>query len=145
MEHQTMTAFARTAFPVVAGLFVACGVLQVFLAGIGVFDARTGFEAHRYFGYLFGWLTIILLVLALAGRLGRTLIGLSVLLIVLFALQSVFIALRADAPQIAALHPVNGFAILAAGVVATRISWRARATASGRDAVRADLAVTEAG
>ena len=29
---------ARTAYPVVAGLFVACAIIQVFLAGLGVFD-----------------------------------------------------------------------------------------------------------
>lgn len=141
-----MASFARSAFPVVAGLFVACGVLQVFLAGIGVFDLRVGFDGHRNFGYLFGWLTIILLVLALAGRLGRTLVGLSVLLIAQFALQSVFVLFRADAPAIAALHPVNGFAILAVGVIATRISWAARRQARPASGpVRRDDAVAEAG
>jgi len=141
-----MATFARSAFPVIAGLFVACGVLQVFLAGIGVFDLRAGFDGHRNFGYLFGWLTIILLVLALAGRLGRTLVGLSVLLVVQFALQSVFVVFRADAPAIAALHPVNGFAILAVGVIAARISWAARRQAQpAPDPVRPDDAVAEAG
>jgi hypothetical protein len=122
-----MGSFARIAFPIAAGLFVASGVFQVFLAGLGVFDARAGFEGHRNFGYLFGWLTVVMLVLALAGRLGRTLVGLSALLIVMFALQSVFVVLRADAPQVAALHPVNGFGIIIVGIVATRLSWAARA------------------
>jgi hypothetical protein len=49
-----------------------------------------------------------------------------VLLLVQFALQSVFVALRADLPAVAALHPLNGFAILGVGVVAMRESWARR-------------------
>jgi hypothetical protein len=45
---------------------------------------------------------------------------------VLFALQSVFVALRADLPALAALHPLNGFAILAVAGVTTRLSWAVR-------------------
>ena len=48
------------------------------------------------------------------------------LLLVLFALQSVFVALRADMPAVAALHPLNGFLILAVGVVTARASWAVR-------------------
>ena len=53
--------------------------------------------------------------------------GLAVLLLVQFALQSVFIALREDMPAVAALHPVNGFFILAVAGIATWTSWKARA------------------
>lgn len=126
-----MRTFAQTAYPIVAGLFVACAIVQVFLAGLGVFDSPTAFVTHRGFGYTFGWLTLVLLVVALAGRMPRRFVGLSVLLLVLFALQSVFVALRDDLPAIAALHPLNGFSILGAGVVATRASWLYRRAATG--------------
>lgn len=119
-------SFARNALPVVAGLFVACAILQVFLAGLGVFDDPKSFVDHRFWGYTFGWLTIVMLVLALLGRLPRRIVGLTVLLIVLFTLQSVLVAVRADMPAVAALHPVNGFLILAVGAVATRVAWLAR-------------------
>ena len=89
---------ARTAYPVVAGLFVACAVIQVFLAGLGVFDDPSSFITHRNFGYMIGWLTLVLLVVALVGRMPRRFIGLAVLLLVLFSLQSVFVALREDMP-----------------------------------------------
>ncbi|HSL33361.1 MAG TPA: DUF6220 domain-containing protein [Candidatus Limnocylindrales bacterium] len=125
-----MRTFAHTAYPAVAGLFVACAVVQVFLAGLGVFDSPTAFVTHRGFGYTFGWLTLVLLVVALTGRMPRRFVGLSVLLLVLFALQSVFVALRDDLPALAALHPVNGFFILGVAVVATRLSWLARREAS---------------
>ena len=96
---------ARTAYPLVAGLFVACAVIQVFLAGLGVFDDASSFITHRNFGYMFGWLTLVLLVIALVGRMPRRIVGLAVLLLVLFSLQSVFVALREDMPAVAALHP----------------------------------------
>lgn len=126
-----MRGFARSALPVVAGLFVACTVIQVFLAGLGVFYRDSAFADHAGFGYLFGWLTLVLLVLALAARSSRWIAGLAALTLVLFAFQSVFVALRADAPMVAALHPLNGFAILLVGVVLTRLAWLERSAVAG--------------
>ena len=117
---------ARRIFPIVAGLFAACAVLQVFLAGMGVFDNPRSFIDHRNFGYMFGWLTLVLLVLAIAGRMGRRFVGGSVLLLTLFAFQSVFVALRGDLPAVAALHPLNGFGILGLALLTTWASWRVR-------------------
>jgi hypothetical protein len=104
----------------VAWLFVACLVVQVFLAGLGVFDSPSAFITHRDFGYLFGLLTIVLIVLALVGRLPRAFLGWSALLLGLFALQSVFVLFRTSVPAIAALHPVNGFLILLIAVNVAR-------------------------
>ena len=119
-------SFARLALPIAACAFVACAVVQVFLAGLGVFDDPASFITHRQFGYMFGWLTLAVLVLALVGQAPRRIVGLSLLLLVLFAFQSVFVVLRADLPAIAALHPLNGFAILGLGVVITRQAWAVR-------------------
>ena len=135
-------SFARRALPIVAGLFVACGIVQVFLAGLGVFSDPASFVTHREFGYLLGWFTLAILVLALVGRERRLVVGLSVLLLVQFTLQSVFVALRTDMPTIAALHPVNGFLILVVGLVISRLAWVARHEsgplgASARDAAAA--------
>lgn len=65
----------------------------------------------------------MLLVLALLGRLPRPLLAGSTLLLGLFFLQSIFIALRERAPALAALHPLNGFAIL---FVALSVAWSSR-------------------
>ena len=46
------------------------------------------------------------------------------LLLVLFALQSVFVAIRGDYPTVAALHPVNGFLILLVGIIMGIDAWR---------------------
>jgi hypothetical protein len=117
---------ARSAFPFVAGLFTACTVIQVFLAGLGIFDDPSAFITHREFGYLFGWLPLVMLGVALVGRLPRRFAGLSALLFVLFILQSVFVALRESMPAVAALHPLNGFLILALAALTTWLSWQNR-------------------
>lgn len=126
-----MISPARLALPVVGALFAICVVAQVFLAGLGVFSDPRSFITHRDFGYLFGMLTPVVLVLALVGRQPRRVTGLSALLLGLFALQSVFIALRSDAPVVAALHPLNGFLILLVALVLTRASWATRAEPVG--------------
>ena len=134
---------AYTALAVVAWLFAACIVVQVFLAGLGVFDGPQRFETHRDFGYLFGWLTLVMVIIAAAGRLGRVLIGLSLLALVQFFLQSIFILFREDQPAIAALHPVNGVLLLVVAIAIGRRAWAGRqAAARAREA--ASLAPAEA-
>jgi hypothetical protein len=118
----------RIAYIGIAWLFLACVVVQVFLAGLGVFAGGQNFSLHREFGYVFGWLTLVLLLLGVGGRLGRRWIGLSALLLVLFAFQSVFVALREVLPAVAALHPVNALAIFG---VALHVARRSRVLADG--------------
>lgn len=117
---------ARLAHPIVIVAFLGCGIVQVFLAGLGVFDDPRAFITHREFGYAFGWLTLVALVLALAGREPRRITGLTALLLVQFAVQSVLVAVRGDLPVVAALHPLNGFAILGVATLTARLSWAAR-------------------
>ena len=138
--------YARAGLPLAAGAFVACAIMQVFLAGLGVFDDPEAFVTHREFGYLFGWLTLVVLVLALVSRSSRRIVGLSFLLLILFAFQSVFVALRSDLPALAALHPLNGFAILVVAGVVTRLAWLARRSeASTERASRSPAPVRDAG
>ena len=117
---------ARTALAVVAWLFAVCIVVQVFLAGLGVFDSPTAFATHRDFGYTFGLLTLVMVVIAAVGRLPRRLIGLSALTLLQYALQSVFIAFRQDMPVVAALHPVNGMLLLVVAIWLGREAWTGR-------------------
>jgi hypothetical protein len=117
-------SLARQALPVISGIFAAGVVIQIFLAGLGVFDDPRSFLTHRDFGYLLGMLTLVVLVAALVARQSRRVIGLSALLLVLFALQSLFVALRPS--PVAALHPVNGFLILLVTLLVTREAWLSR-------------------
>lgn len=113
---------ARRALPWVAALFIACCVVQVFLAGLGVFEAPDRFQVHAGFAFVFGWLTLVMLMLAIAARGGRSVTGLAAIVLVLFALQSVFVEVRTTAPAVAALHPVNGFAIIFVAILELRAS-----------------------
>jgi chloramphenicol 3-O-phosphotransferase len=123
----------RRAHLFVAWAFVAGVILQVFLAGLGVFDNPATFNVHATWGYTLEILPLALLALAAVGRLGRRQLIYPAALFGMFMLQSIFVALRGDLPMVAAFHPVNGFAILFVGIAMAREAWAAReATESTR-------------
>ena len=115
-----MRSIARSAHLVVGWLLVAGLVVQIFLAGLGVFRGAESFSTHRDFGYMLELFPIVLLVLGLVAGLGRRAALLAAGIFGLFMLQSVFVVLRADAPEVAALHPVNGFLITFLSIVLAR-------------------------
>jgi|GEM_PF-1083260 hypothetical protein len=117
-----MRAAGRITFVATSWLLVAGLVVQVFLAGLGVFDSPERFEVHRKFGFTLELLPLIMLLSGLVGAFGRRLVGLAGLTFGLFLLQSLVIGLRAQAPAIAALHPVNGFLILFVSIAIARAS-----------------------
>jgi len=116
----------RRAHVAVAWGFVAALVIQVFLAGRGVFENAERFKDHAGWGYTIGLLPLILLILAAIGRLGRRQAIYAIALFGMFILQSVLVALRDSQPLVAALHPVNGFAILLVSIVMAREAWLER-------------------
>jgi len=130
-----MRSIARSAHLVVAWLLVAGVVVQIFLAGLGVFRGPEAFANHRDFGFVLELLPLVLLVLGLVAGLGRRAALLAAGIFGLFILQSVFVGLRTDAPEVAALHPVNGFLIAVLSIVLARDAWLGR---------RADAEVTPA-
>ena len=121
-----MRSVARTVHLVVAWLLVVGLVTQIFLAGLGVFKDPTSFATHRDFGYMLELLPILLLVLGLVAGLGRRAALLAAGIFGLFLLQSVFVGLRTSAPDVAALHPVNGFLITLLAIILARDAWMAR-------------------
>ena len=121
-----MRSIARSVHLAVAWLLVAGLLVQVFLAGLGVFRGPASFATHRDFGYLLELLPFVLLIAGLVARLGRRPAILAAGIFGLFILQSVFVALRSTAPEVAALHPVNGFLILFLSIVLARDVWLAR-------------------
>jgi hypothetical protein len=125
-----MRSIARTIHMVIAWLVVAGLVVQVWLAGRGVFDTSAGFAPHRDLGYTLGLIPIVLLVLGLLGGMGRRVAILAVAIFVLVIVQSVLVFQRTSNPSIAALHPVNGFLILLLAVVLARDSWEMRNAAA---------------
>jgi hypothetical protein len=119
-----MQTLARNILAFAAWILVGGTILQVFLAGLGVFRSPTDFDLHSNFGYALELWVLVLLILAIAARAGRVQIGLAALLFVLFLLQSIFVAMRTTTPEIAALHPVNGFLIVLTSLLFARQSWR---------------------
>jgi mercuric ion transport protein len=103
----------RLAYATAAWAFVACLVVQVFLVGLDLFEV-TGAErgVHREFAYLYGWLAPLLVLLAVGGRLPRRLLVLTVVLLVLFAVQTYLPSLAEELPALAAVHAVNALAVL---------------------------------
>jgi hypothetical protein len=108
------------ALAVLAGL-----LLQFYLAGMALFGAAS-FEFHRTLGYLLAIPILLILVLALAGGLGRRLIGLSALLVVLTIVQIMLPSFRSVVPLISALHVINALALMG---VSSTIARQARAKA----------------
>lgn len=95
-------------------LFLALGILQFFLAGLGVFGGGLGssdYDLHRIGGQLLTTLALVLLILAAVGR--REALAASALLLVLMIVQTILAAVGNDASALAALHPLNGIAVLA--------------------------------
>jgi hypothetical protein len=92
-------------------LIVALGVLQFFLAGLGIFGAES-FDAHESVGYTLHGLTLLVFLFAILGpRTGRD-IGMGFVLAALTTLQISLPGLRADAPWLAAFHPVLALLVL---------------------------------
>ena len=129
---------ARPVHLVVAGLLVIGLFIQVFLAGMGVFSSATEFETHRQFGYLLTLLPVILIVTSLVGRFGRWEAIAAAVMFGQFILQSVLVAMRDSTPQVAALHPVNGFIVLLIAIWLARDAWRV--FNESRDTEPADVA-----
>ena len=121
-----MRSIARTVHLGLALLLVAGLVVQVFLAGLGVFKGPASFATHRDWGYLLELLPFLLLIVGLVAGLGRRPALLAAGIFGLFILQSVFVAMRETSPEVAALHPVNGFLITLLAIVLARDAWLAR-------------------
>ena len=111
---------ARVLYYGLAVVYLAGVVVQFFLAGLGSFGA-TDFDAHSVLGMILLAATVILLVLAVVGKLPRLMILLTLALVALNALQLVLA--RIDVEEIAALHVVNALAIAA---LAYELAQRAR-------------------
>jgi hypothetical protein len=94
-----------------AWIFLAALLLQFYLAGTGMFGAGS-LGPHRMLGSALTMVAILFPVLALVGRLGRRLLGLSLLLVFLTIIQGMLPSLRNSATLIAALHPINALALM---------------------------------
>ena len=113
-------AGADKAFAGLLAVFLVAGLVQIFLAGFGVFDLLGGegedgssFDPHRTLGFTMGIVALLLLLLALIARVDATTMLLAFGLAVMTAgLQSLLAELGEDTALIGGLHAVNGLALL---------------------------------
>src|SRR5829696_8554805 len=98
------------------GVFLVCGAVQVFLAGLGVFPAGDGpsIDPHRLFALVLAGIAFVAVVLAAVARAGGRAIGLSVLLFLLVFLAQGFLAEwgRELSAWFGGLHALDGLIII---------------------------------
>ena len=111
------------AIPWVLALTVSMFLVQVYLAGVGLFADAAYLETHGFFGDLvFHLLPLVIAVVGFVGADWR--IGVvGVVLMVQMELQYAFMGSLDGFIQ--ALHPVNGVAMMAltTGALMTRLPW----------------------
>jgi hypothetical protein len=123
----------RYLFAIVAVLFVVGVVVQVFLAGVGLFGAGD-MAGHVDFGYLLSVIPLLPLLLAWPARAGGRTAALCVGLLVATQVQTFLPLFRGDAPLVAALHPVNALVVFGLGLMVARRGLALARTAAATEA-----------
>jgi hypothetical protein len=116
-----MVRAARYAYFALAWAFVAGVVLQVLFIGLGLFAESEYRKLHADFGWtiLHLW-PLLILVAAPAARAGRTRIMQAAALAVTVWIVPILAVLRADAPLVAAFHPVGALLAFWLAIVVAR-------------------------
>ena len=126
---------ARAVYRVAIALTALAGVVQIFLAGRGVFgihgaaklDDQSSLDPHRVLGNAIGIAAIVLFVLALLMWDRRLIVWTLVLVVLTVAVQNV--TSTDEHPWIAGFHPVSGVAIVAIAGSLAGAAWRPSRTA----------------
>jgi hypothetical protein len=106
---------ARKIFVGLAWLFVLAVAIQFLLAGLGVLGGES-LELHRQWGFIvLHLLPILMLIAAIVGRMGRTVIVLTVVLFLLVFLQPLFADPELHPQWLRSLHVLNALFIFALG------------------------------
>ena len=103
-------------------VFLVLGVVQIFLAGTGVFSlhgrelgtaGETAFSPHRALGFIMSAVALIILVLALIARPGtRHLVGAAVLFVLTGFAQTFFAGLGDNTAFFGGLHALDGLVVI---------------------------------
>ena len=101
----------RVAFLILVWVYLAAIMVQVFLAGVGMFGPEKSFADHRNLGWILHLGPVLLLVVGAVARVGRRTMWWTVALFLSVAVQPFLPGLRDDIPWAAALHPVNAMLI----------------------------------
>jgi len=119
-----MASGARYVYAGLAWLFLIGIVVQVFLAGVGIFGVQRDFEPHIGLGWTLHLGPVLLLVAAAIAKVGRRIIWWNVALLVAVGIQPFLPSMRNDLPFAAALHPVNALIIFWLALTIGLQAWR---------------------
>jgi len=115
---------ARYVYLGMVWLYVAGILVQVFLAGIGIFGVARDFAPHVGLGWLLHLVPILLLIVAAVARVVSRLIWWNVALLVVQFVQPIFALARTDSPVVAAFHPVLALVVFWLAVTVGLKAWR---------------------
>lgn len=118
MRVPAYTRTVRFVYALLASVFVACVLVQVFFAGMGAFGAD--WSRHINFVHIFTPLPLLMTPVAFVGRLPWELRLLPLGLLVLIGAQYAFASTAVPA---AALHPVNALLIFWMSLRVARRAW----------------------
>ncbi|MDP8904155.1 MAG: DUF6220 domain-containing protein [Chloroflexota bacterium] len=123
-----MTSAARYAYALLAWVFLVGLIIQVFLAGLGLFASAQNFALHVELGWILHLAPLLVLLAAALSRAGRRhVLWAAALAGVVFAIP-IFAIFRADMPVVAAVHPVAamvGFGLAAMVALNSLVALRA--------------------
>ena len=106
---------ARKIFVGLAWLFVLAVAIQFLFAGLGLLGGES-LEPHRQWGFIvLHLIPILMFIAAIIGRMGRTVIVLTVVLFLLVFLQPLFVDPELDPRWLRSLHVLNALFIFALG------------------------------
>jgi hypothetical protein len=116
-----------------AMLFGTAVIVQIYLAGSGIFAAKgpvkdaSSLDPHKLLGNILAGLALLLLIAVIVARPSRRVVITVIVLFVLTAIEG-FVAMAGDgAPYVGALHPV--IAVVIMGLAALVPLWTPKGTA----------------
>ena len=115
-----MVRAARYAYLALAWAFLVGLVAQVFFIGLGLFGPSDWTEVHVGFGWLLHLVPILILVAAALARAGRSRILVAAALATVTFVIPIVVLFRADAPFVAAVHPIGALVAFWLGAIVAR-------------------------
>jgi hypothetical protein len=123
---------ADIAYGYLSALFVVGVLVQVYLAGIGIWGINaltvgnaSSFAAHRTWGFSLGAVALVLLILALIARQSvRAMIAALVLALLVVVAQSALASAGDSNKWIGGLHALDGMFILLLSAWIAVVAWR---------------------
>jgi hypothetical protein len=127
VQGGSLTTLLRGAYLILALLFVGAVIMQVFFAGATLLSDAHYLIDHRSLGEAMWPLPVLMILVSLAARLPRRHVLLSILLLVLYAMQYMVIHVFPSMGMptaFRALHAVNALLLFWLALHLAKSTWR---------------------